>query len=65
MKRRRSHDCLLFLLGNDAFPLILIDIYQNNSKSFKISDILLYKTKKLLYLCTVIQNKHKHYDTKR
>lgn len=39
-----------------------LDLCQNNATNANINYILLYKTSILLYLCTVNQNKHRHYD---
>ena len=63
---KSSHPLIAsFLSGNDAIPLIFIDIYQNNSEKRDLNYILLYKTTKTLYLCIVKQNKSVHYDTKK
>ena len=42
-----------------------LDLCQNNSEKCDLNYILLYKTAKTLYLCTVKQNKSIHYGTKR
>lgn len=39
-----------------------LDLCQNNATNANINYILFYKTSILLYLCTVNQNKHRHYD---